>query len=230
MAIMIAGLAIGAVGSIAGAAGKANAAKAQASQAEVNRRWQEYETQYNLNQQRGAMGLSEMQRILGQNQFQRDSMGQLVAQRRAVNDATNYANTQYNRQFRSAKANVTMSMNSRGSGRGGTADALQAQLNHTAAQDSLRIKQNGQNQIDALASQRNAQLMQIFGKPQPPKPPTYFPSSPIPMPDTSGMMMGAVLGSIGGAIGSYAGAQMAATNTGGTTIPGAVATNPGASM
>ena len=99
--------------------------------------------------------------------------------------------------------------------------SIQAQLNHTAAQDSLRIKQNGQNQIDALASQRNAQLMQIFGKPQPPKPPTYFPSSPIPMPDTSGMMMGAVLGSIGGAIGSYAGAQMAGSSTGGTTVPGA---------
>jgi hypothetical protein len=222
MAVMIAGLAIGAVGSIASAQGQASAAKAQAQQAEVNRRWQEFETQYNLQQQRGTMGLSEMQRVLGQNRFQKESMAQMVAQQRAIRQNTEYQNTQYNRQYRTAEANRSMTMNSRGVGRGGTADALERQLNHTAAEDSLRIRQNGQNQLDAVASQRNAQLMEIFGKAQAPKPPTYFPSSPIPQPDTSGMMTGAVLGAIGGAIGAYGGKMMANRSTGATGGGGAL--------
>ena len=225
MAIMIAGLAIGAVGSIASAAGQASAAKAQAGQAEVNRRWQEYETQYNLEQQRGAMGLSEMQRILGQNQFQRSSMEQAVAHRRAIREQTEYANTQFNRQIRSARASANMAAASRGTSRGGTADALERQMDRVAAEDSIRIQRNGQNQIDAIMSRRNAELMNIFGKPQPPKPPTYFPSTPIPQPDTSGMMTGAILSGVGSLVGGIGGVMAANPSSGG--LPGSPEVVPG---
>lgn len=227
MAIMIAGLAIGAVGSIASAAGQASAAKAQAGQAEVNRRWQEYETQYNLEQQRGAMGLSEMQRILGQNQFQRSSMEQAVAQRRAIREQTEYANTQFNRQIRSARASANMAAASRGTSRGGTADALERQMDRVSAEDSIRIQQNGQNQIDAIMSRRNAELMNIFGKPQPPKPPTYFPSTPIPQPDTSGMMTGAILSGVGSLVGGIGGVMAANPSSASPGSPGSPEAVPG---
>lgn len=220
MAIMIAGLAIGAVGSIASASAQSSQAKAQAQQAEVNRRWQEFETQYNLTQQRGQMGLAEMQRVLGQNRFQQSSMQQLVAQRRAIREQTEYANTQFNRQYRTAQASAEMAATSRGTGRGGTADALAASAERAAAEDSIRIQRNGKNQIDAIVSQRNAQLMEIFGKSQPQRPPTYFPSTPIPQPDTSGMMTGAVLGAVGGALGAYGGKMMANKSTGPATSSG----------
>ena len=202
MAIMIAGLALGAAGSIMGQAAKGQQQQAAAAQAEMNRRMQEFETQYNIGQQRGTMGLSEMQKILGQQQGQKQSLEMMLNQKRASREQEQYASNQFSRSFRQNKARAENSMFSRGAGRGGTADAVQNMLSVDAASDSARIRQN-------FATQRDG-----FSAPSTPKPPTYFPSTPIPMPDTSGAMAATVLSSMGSLVGGIGG--VAAANQGAT--------------
>lgn len=203
--IMLAGLALGAVGSIMGSAAQGQQQKAQAAQAEMNRQLQEFEKQYNLEQQRGQMGLAEMQKVLRQNQGQKESLETMLAQKRASRNQETYASNQFSRNFRQQKARAEMSMTSRGAGRGGTADAVRAQLDRDAAADSARIRVNFSNQRDQFENKRNASMAQLFGQPGTPKPPTYFPSTPIPMPDNSGAMTAAVLGGLGSVIGGAAG-------------------------
>tara|TARA_B110000008_G_scaffold231721_1_gene235004 strand:+ start:810 stop:1532 length:723 start_codon:yes stop_codon:yes gene_type:complete len=221
--IMLAGLALGAVGSIMGSAAQGAQAKAQAAQAEMNRQLQEFEKQYNLEQQRGAMGLAEMQKILSQGQGQKESLAAMLAQKRASRDQEQYASNQFSRSFRQNKARAQMTMTSRGTGRGGTADAVQSQLDRDAAADSGRIRVNFSNQRDSFENSRNAAMQSLFSGGATAKPPTYFPSSPIPMPDTSGQLMGSILSSIGGVVG---GAMGAAGATQGTTPTGNVNMGP----
>ena len=230
--IMLAGLALGAVGSIMGSAAQGQQQKAQAAQAEMNRQLQEFEKQYNLEQQRGQMGLAEMQKVLRQNQGQKESLEVMLAQKRASRNQEAYASNQFSRNFRQQKARAEMSMTSRGAGRGGTADAVRAQLDRDSAADSARIRVNFSNQRDQFENKRNAAMAQLFGQPGTPKPPTYFPSSPIPMPDTSGQLAATALGAmgqvIGGAAGMYDGSQgatPAAEGFVGPTIPDYM-TNP----
>ncbi len=209
--IMLAGLALGAVGSIMGSAAQGQQQKAQAAQAEMNRQLQEFEKQYNLEQQRGQMGLAEMQKVLRQSQGQKESLATMLAQKRASRNQEAYASNQFSRNFRQQKARAEMSMTSRGAGRGGTADAVRAQLDRDAAADSARIRVNFSNQRDQFENKRNAAMAQLFSGSATPKPPTYFPSSPIPMPDTSGQLAATALGAmgqvIGGAAGMYDGSQ-----------------------
>ena len=184
MAIMIAGLALGAAGSIMGQAAKGQQQQAAAAQAEMNRRMQEFETQYNIGQQRGTMGLSEMQKILGQQQGQKQSLEMMLNQKRASREQEQYASNQFSRSFRQNKARAENSMFSRGAGRGGTADAVQNMLSVDAASDSARIRQNFATQRDGF------------------------------MPDTSGAMAATVLSSMGslvGGIGGVAAANQGAT-------------------
>lgn len=223
MAIMIAGLALGAVGSVMGSAAQGQQQKAQAAQAEMNRQLQEFEKQYNLEQQRGQMGLAEMQKILRQSKGQKQSLQVLMNEMRASREAEEYASNQFSRSFKQNVARADMSMTSRGAGRGGTADALRKQLDRDAAADAGRIRQNFQNQRDGFVNKRNAAMEQLFSGPATPKPPTYFPSTPIPMPDNSGAMTAAVLGGlgsvVGGMAGRYGGSQGAAPAGGGLEAP-----------
>ena len=203
--IMLAGLALGAVGSIMGSAAQGQQQKAQAAQAEMNRQLQEFEKQYNLEQQRGQMGLAEMQKILRQDQGQKESLAAMLQQKRASREQEEYASNQFSRSFRQQKARAEMSMTSRGAGRGGTADAVRAQLDRDAAADSARIRVNFQNQRDSFENKRNAAMAELFSGSATPKPPTYFPSTPIPMPDTSGSQIAAALGGLGSVVGGMAG-------------------------
>lgn len=215
--IMLAGLALGAVGSIMGSAAQGQQQKAQAQQAEMNRQLQEFEKQYNLEQQRGQMGLAEMQKILRQGQGQKESLQVMLQQKRASREQEEYASSQFSRSFRQGKARAEMSMSSRGAGRGGTADAIKNQLDRDAAADSARIRVNFQNQRDSFENRRNAAMKELFSGPSTPKPPTYFPSTPIPMPDTSGQLAATALGSLGSVVGGMAGmgAANAAPGVGG---------------
>ena len=214
MAIMIAGLALGAAGSIMGQAAQGQQQEAAAAQAEMNRQMQEFETQYNIGQQRGTMGLSEMQKILGQQQGQKQSLEMMLNQKRASREQEQYASNQFSRSFRQNKARAENSMFSRGAGRGGTADAVQNMLSVDAASDSARIRQNFAAQRDGFTNQRNTYMAKLFSAPSTPKPPTYFPSTPIPMPDTSGAMAATVLSSMGSLVGGIGG--VAAANQGAT--------------
>jgi multidrug efflux pump subunit AcrA (membrane-fusion protein) len=207
--LMLAGLAMGAVGSIAGASAEASAAKAQAAQAEMNRQWQEFETQYNRTQQMGQMGLAEFDRQVAQQTGQKESLQMLLAQQRGARDQAMFQSQQFSRAYRQSKARLDGSMASRGTSRGGTAEALKRQSATDAANDSFRIRTNLGNQLDAFENQRNASLKQLFSQKVPAAPPTYFPSTPIPQPDTSGAMLGAVLSGIGSTIGGIAGANAA---------------------
>ncbi len=211
--IMLAGLALGAAGSIMGTAAQGQAATAQATQAEMNRQLQEFEKQYNLEQQRGQMGLTEMQKVLRQGKGQKQSLQVLMNEMRASREAEEYASNQFSRSFKQNTARANMSMSSRGAGRGGTADALRKQLDRDAAADAGRIRQNFQNQRDGFVNKRNAAMEQLFSGPATPKPPTYFPSTPIPMPDNSGAMTAAGLGGLGSGVGGIAG--MSAGSQGG---------------
>jgi len=213
--IMLAGLALGAVGSIMGTAAQGQAASAQASQAEMNRQLQEFEKQYNLGQQRGQMGLTEMQKVLRQGKGQKQSLQVLMNEMRASREAEEYASNQFSRSFKQNAARADMSMSSRGAGRGGTADALRKQLDRDAAADAGRIRQNFQNQRDGFVNKRNAAMEQLFSGPATPKPPTYFPSTPIPMPDNSGAMTAAVLGGLGSVVGGLAGMEGGSQGGGG---------------
>ena len=210
MAIMIAGLALGAAGSIMGQAAQGQQQQAAAAQAEMNRRMQEFETQYNIGQQRGTMGLSEMQKILGQQQGQKQSLEMMLNQKRASREQEQYASNQFSRSFRQNKARAENSMFSRGAGRGGTADAVQNMLSVDAASDSARIRQNFAAQRDGFTNQRNTYMAKLFSAPSTPKPPTYFPSTPIPMPDTVLSSMGSLVGGIGGVAAANQGATQGA--------------------
>lgn len=207
--LMLAGLAMGAVGSIAGASAKASQAKAQAAQAEVNRQWGEFQNQYNQQQQLGAMGLAEFDRQVARQTGQKESLQMLLAQQRGARNQAMFESQQFSRAYRQSSARLEGSMASRGTARGGTADALRRQASTNAANDSFRIRTNLGNQLDAFENKRNASMAQLFSKKAPPAPPTYFPSTPIPEPDTSGMMLGAVLSGIGSTIGGIAGANAA---------------------
>ena len=212
--IMLAGLALGAASSVMGAAAQGQQQKAQAAQAEINRQLAEFEKQYNLEQQRGQMGLAEMQRILRQGQGQKESLAAMLQQKRASREQEEYASNQFSRNFRQQKARAEMSMASRGASRGGTADAIAAQLDRDAAADSARIRVNFQNQRDSFTNKRNAAMAELFSGPATAKPPTYFPSTPIPMPDTSGSQIAAALGGLGSVIGAYAGGEAASQKGG----------------
>ena len=217
----IAGLAASVGGGVMGAQGSASSAKAQAAQAEINRQWQEFEKEWGNQQQRGQMGLAEMDRLLVNTKIEDESLANMLSSQRAARDAFEYSTNQFSRNYRQTKAALTAGSASRGMARGGTADALKNQMAINTASDQIRIKQNFNNQMDMFENKRNQELSQRNLRPST-QPPTYMPSAPIPMPDTSGMMTGAMLGAIGqglgGAAGIYAGTQPKAPTA--TTAPG----------
>ena len=99
---------------------------------------------------------------------------------------------------------MTASATSRGVGRGGTADAIANQQRINTASDQLRMVSNLENQMDMFENQRNQQLGQLNAR-SADRPPAYIPSTPIPMPNTSGMIMGAALSGIGAGLGAFGG-------------------------
>ncbi len=219
----IAGLAASVGGGVMGAQGSANSAKAQATQGEVNRKWQEFEKEWANQQQRGQMGIAEMDRLLINSKIEDESLANMLSSQRAARDAFEYSTNQFSRNYRQTKAALTAGSASRGMARGGTADALKNQMAINTASDQIRIKQNFNNQMDMFENKRNQELSQRNLRPST-EPPMYMPSAPIPMPDTSGMMTGAILGAIGQGLGGAAGiaAGTQSTQSTPTTAPGGV--------
>ena len=231
----VAGLATSMISGIAGAQSAASNAEAQAMQAQINRQWSEFQNQYGIIQARGQAGLTELQRLTNNANIERDSLRMLLNNKAAVRDAEAYTISQYQRQSRSVMATQESSLASRGFARGGTSEAIQRQAAVDSKNDLIRIQSNADAQISQYTNQRNQQLaqrnlMKTSG------PGGYIPSTPIAMPDTSGMMTGALLGAIGQGLGGVAG-MFAGSQMGGSTPsapasstqamrPGAVSTQP----
>ena len=230
-----AGLATSIIGGLSSASASASNAEAQAMQAEINRKWNEFQTEYGIIQQRGQAGLAEMQRLLTNSQIEEESLRALFQNKSNVRAAEEFQTTQYMRQSRSLAAQQQSSLASRGMGRGGTADAIKRQQESDSLNDLLRISYNADAQMSLYENQRNQQLKsRNLNKAQ--MPGAYIPSTPIPMPDTSGMMTGALFSALGqgfgGAAGLMAGSQGGGSAPSGAGMstqamrPGAVSTQP----
>ena len=214
------GLAASIGGGVMGSMGQAASAKAQARQQEINLKWQEFEKQMNLEIQRGQMGIAEMDRLYKNKRAIGGSQETMLAENRAAREQFQYATNQFSRNYRQNSAAITASTGSRGVGRGGTADALANQLRTNTSDDQLRMVTNLENQLDMFENKRNQQLGQINAR-SADKPPMYFPSTPIPEPNTSGMVLGSILGGLGAGIGGMAGAFSGAPSAAApTTAPG----------
>lgn len=233
----IASLAAGVAGTMSSASSAASNAQAQAAQAEINRKWQEWERELNTINMRGDAALAEFNRLYNNSVIERESLEVLMAQKAASRAAEAYEVNQFVRQSRQLNARQQSSLASRGMGRGGTADAIKRQADSDFWNDLIRIEANYDNQRSMYDNQRNQALKQrnmMTTK----MPATYIPSVPIPQPDTSGMMSGAIMSSIGqiagGAAGIYAGMGGMGGASSGTTgqmstqsmRPGAVSTSP----
>jgi len=216
MAVMIglgiAGLAASVGGGVMGAEASASSAKAQAMQAEINRKWQEFEKEMNQEMQRGQLGIAEMDRLYQNKKVTGTSFENQLAQSRAAREQFQYATNQFSRNYSQTKAAVTSSSGGRGMGRGGTADALANQQRINASSDQLRIQANLDNQLDGFENARNQQLGQLNARAAN-MPPQYIPSTPIPMPNTDGMVLGAALSGLGSGLGGLAGMFSGATGT-----------------
>ncbi len=204
IALGVAGLAASVGGGIMGAQGQASQAKAQAAQAEINRKWQEFEKEMNQEIQRGQMGVSEMDRLYQNKKMIGTSFEAKLAQDRAAREQFEYATSQFSRNYQQQQGAIRASAGSRGAGRGGTADALANQLKTNSISDQLRIQTNMENQFDMFENKRNQQLGQINAR-SADVPPTYIPSTPIPTPNMSGMVLGAALSGLGNGLGGLAG-------------------------
>ncbi len=204
IALGVAGLAASVGGGVMGAMGQASSAKAQAAQAEINRKWQEFEKQMNQEIQRGQMGVSEMDRLYQNKKMVGTSFEAKLAQDRAAREQFEYATSQFSRNYRQQQGAISASAGSRGAGRGGTADAIANQLKTNSVSDQMRIKSNLENQLDMFENNRNQQLGQLNAR-SVDMPPTYIPSTPIPTPNTDGMVMGAMLSGLGSGLGGLAG-------------------------
>lgn len=214
-ALGIGSLAMGVMGSAASASASASQAKAQWQQAEINRKWQEFNQQMELTQQRGKMGLAEFDRLMANATLERESLQAMLAGQRALRDQQNYNWYQISRQQDTIRAKQKSTLASRGIGRGGTADAIQRQAEQDFYADMVRMRVNNRNEMEAFRSQRNQQLKQRNLRPVD-QPPTYVPSTPIPAPDTSGatgQMLGAIAQGLGGLAGVAAGMGGSAGNT-----------------
>jgi len=198
------GLAASIGGGVMGAQGQASSAKAQAQQAEINRQWQEFEKQMNLGIARGKMGIAEMDRLYRNKKIIGQSREMQLAQQRAAREQYQYTTQQFSRNFRQSADLAKSSMQSRGIGRGGTAAAISNQQIINAASDQLRMQTNFENQMDMFANQRNQALSQINARTAD-APPMYIPSTPIPMPNTQGMVLGAALSGLGQGLGAFGG-------------------------
>lgn len=228
IALGVAGLAASVGGGVMGAMGSASSAKAQAAQAQVNRKWQEFEKEMNLEIQRGQMGVSEMDRLYQNNKMIGTSYETMLAESRAARDQFQYATNQFSRNYSQQKAALSSSSGSRGMGRGGTADALANQLKANTTSDQLRIQSNLNNQLDMFENKRNQQMGQLNAR-SVDKPPSYLPSTPIPMPNTDGMVMGAMLSGLGQGLGGVSGMMSGMQSTApspGPYTPAAVGLNP----
>lgn len=204
IALGVAGLAASVGGGVMGAKGQANSAKSQAMQAEINRQWQEFNKELNLEIQRGQMGVNEMDRLYQNKRAIGQSYENQLAQERAAREQFQYATQQFSRNYRQNSEAMSASMASRGTGRGGTADAIKNQQFMNAASDQLRMVGNLENQLDMFENQRNQQMSQLNAR-SADRPPAYIPSTPIPMPNTGGMIAAAALSSGGAALGGMAG-------------------------
>ena len=202
--LAIAGLAM----SAASAASQASASQTQAGAsyeaAKINQEWSEFERQLEITRQRGVMGLNEFSRLGANRMIEKESLQNLVYSRRAAREAESFQTLQYVRASRVAKANAVSSMASRGTGSGGTSDAIKRQLRTDAMNDLARIRVNTDNQVSMFTNQRNAALKQRNMAPST-QPPVYLPATPIQAPVMDGMMMGAMLGAIGPLMGGLAG-------------------------
>lgn len=228
IALGVAGLAASVGGGVMGAMGSASSAKAQAAQAEMNRKWQEFEKQMNVEIQRGQMGVNEMDRLYQNKKVTGSSYETMLAESRAARDQFQYASNQFSRNYSQQKAALTSSSGSRGMGRGGTADALSNQIKANTTTDQIRIQSNLENQLDMFENKRNQQLGQLNAR-SADRPPSYMPSSPVPMPNTDGMVMGAMLSGLGGALGGVSGMMSGMQSTAptpGPYTPAAVGLNP----
>lgn len=212
IALGVAGLASSMAGGIMGAQGKASSMKAQAMQAEINRKWDEFGKELDLGRQRGQMGLAEFDRLFANQTIERDSLASQLAQGRAAQEQYEYASAQFSRSYRQMRAATEASMASRGAARGGTAEAIAKQMEMDASSDQLRIKANFNNQMDMFETQRNQQLSKRNLR-QTTAPPQYIPSTPVPMPNTSGMVAGATLSGLGGMLGGLAGMKDGSGNS-----------------
>lgn len=204
IALGVAGLASSIGGSVMGAQGAASSAEAQAMQAEINRQWQEFEKDMNREIQRGQMGIAEMDRLYKNRRTIGQSFENELAQSRAAREQFQYSTQQFSRNYRQNSEAMAASAGSRGVGRGGTAQAIQNQMRLNTSSDQLRMVTNLENQMDMFENQRAQQLGQLNAR-SADRPPAYIPSTPIPMPNTSGMVLGAALSGLGQGLGAFGG-------------------------
>ena len=229
----VAGLATSIVGGLSSAQAQANSAEAQAAQAQINQKWSNWNAEYNRIQQLGNAGLAEFNRLYRNRVIEEDSLRTMIQQINNSYSAQQYATAQYSRQSRQIAAQQTASLNSRGMGRGGTSEAIARQQQADAASDFQRISVNAEAQRDAYRNQRNAALAQR-NMSKTGTPPAYIPSTPIPSPDTSGIMTGALFSALGQGLGGVAGmmgamqpaAAAAPAASTQAMAPGAVSTQP----
>jgi hypothetical protein len=204
----VASLALGGAGMVSGAMGQAAQSRAQYEQARINQQWSEFEKQLNIERQRGAMGLQEFDRLMGNANLERETLEAQIFGRRNIIDQSQYQTEQLLRASRQAQARQQSSLTSRGAGRGGTAQAIQNQTETDVMNDLARIRTNELNSLEQLEAQRNRQLQQRNMRPAT-QPPTYIPATPVQSPNTNGMLAGALLGAMGQTIGGFAGWQNA---------------------
>ena len=217
VALGVASLVMGAAGAASSAQGQATGARAQYEQQRINQQWSEFEKQLALSQQRGTMGLQEFDRLFGNAILERESLQQQILGQRAYRDQSQYQTQQLVRNFRETMAKQSGSLASRGIGRGGSAEAIKRQTQMNMLNDHSRIRINDEYQLAAFENQRNEVLKKRNLRPTN-QPPTYIPATPVQMPNTDGLMAGALLGAVAQGLGGLAGAE-AASQPSSTSVP-----------
>ena len=215
VALGVASLVMGAAGAVSSAQGQATGARAQYEQQRINQQWSEFEKQLALSQQRGTMGLQEFDRLFGNAVLERESLEQQILGQRAYREQSQYQTQQLVRNFRETMARQSGSLASRGVGRGGSAEAIQRQTEKNMLNDHARLRINDEYQLAAFQNQRNEILKKRNLRPTN-QPPTYIPATPVQMPNTSGMVAGALLGAVAQGLGGIGGAMAARQSPGST--------------